>query len=265
MTTQQAQTTIRRKPELRGQTVVLIGGNAGVGLEAARLASAAGADIILTDRATAHLADPTDPSASVMTESVDPTDEAALDRFFRLLDRPIDHVVVTLGGPYVAPLTDFDFIRAQRYVEEQLWLPLHVARAAVGTVRPGGTLLFIGGCGARRSGVEVSLMSALTAARRDLIATLAAEVAPVRVNLIGAAYVNRPLSARLLGETLKQHRAVSGATLPIAHVVRPSDVAALAVHVMADCALTGATYDFDCEDQGGMTQASMTRSLRAPR
>jgi NAD(P)-dependent dehydrogenase (short-subunit alcohol dehydrogenase family) len=35
------------------------------------------------------------------------------------------------------------------------------------------------------------------------------------------------------------------ATLPIGRVVGPEDVAALAVHVMSNTALTGATYDVD--------------------
>ena len=35
------------------------------------------------------------------------------------------------------------------------------------------------------------------------------------------------------------------ATLPIRRVVSPSDVAALAVHIMSNTALTGATYDID--------------------
>jgi NAD(P)-dependent dehydrogenase (short-subunit alcohol dehydrogenase family) len=35
------------------------------------------------------------------------------------------------------------------------------------------------------------------------------------------------------------------AKLPIARVVEPADVAALAVHVMNNSALTGATYDID--------------------
>jgi NAD(P)-dependent dehydrogenase (short-subunit alcohol dehydrogenase family) len=33
--------------------------------------------------------------------------------------------------------------------------------------------------------------------------------------------------------------------LPIGRVVGPEDVAALAVHLMANTALTGATYDID--------------------
>jgi short-subunit dehydrogenase len=42
--------TIQREPELLGQTVVVIGSSAGVGLETARQARAAGAKLILTAR-----------------------------------------------------------------------------------------------------------------------------------------------------------------------------------------------------------------------
>ena len=40
----------RREPELLGQTVVVIGGSAGIGLETARRARAEGADVILAGR-----------------------------------------------------------------------------------------------------------------------------------------------------------------------------------------------------------------------
>ena len=40
-----------RTPELLGQTVVVIGGSAGIGLATARLARAEGADVILSARA----------------------------------------------------------------------------------------------------------------------------------------------------------------------------------------------------------------------
>jgi NAD(P)-dependent dehydrogenase (short-subunit alcohol dehydrogenase family) len=41
---------IHRKPELLGQTVVVIGGSAGIGLETARRACSEGARVILTGR-----------------------------------------------------------------------------------------------------------------------------------------------------------------------------------------------------------------------
>ena len=42
--------SIQREPELLGQTVVVIGGSAGIGLETARRARAEGAKVILTGR-----------------------------------------------------------------------------------------------------------------------------------------------------------------------------------------------------------------------
>ena len=84
-----------------------------------------------------------------------------------------------------------------------------------------------------------------TAALPPFTATLALEPAPLRVNLIAAGFVDTPLSASLLGDQLEQRRSTLRATLPISRVVGPADVAALAVHIMINTALTGATYDID--------------------
>jgi NAD(P)-dependent dehydrogenase (short-subunit alcohol dehydrogenase family) len=75
--------------------------------------------------------------------------------------------------------------------------------------------------------------------------TLALELAPVRVNLIAAGFVDTPLSASLLGDALDDRRTQLRATLPIGRVVEPADVAALAVHLMGNTAITGATFDID--------------------
>jgi len=88
-------------------------------------------------------------------------------------------------------------------------------------------------------------MAAATAAMPALIANLALEVAPIRVNLIAAGFVDTPLSASLLGDDLDQRRDHLRTTLPIGRVVGPADIAALAVHIMTNTALTGATCDID--------------------
>ena len=124
-------------------------------------------------------------------------------------------------------------------------LMVAVARHAAHRVRPGGTLLFMGGTAARHPAVGVGISSAMTAALPALTASLALEIAPVRVNLIAAGFVDTPLSASLLGDHLDDRRDELRATLPIGRVVEPDDVAALAVHIMTNTALTGATYDID--------------------
>jgi NAD(P)-dependent dehydrogenase (short-subunit alcohol dehydrogenase family) len=175
----------------------------------------------------------------------DATDFDRLARFFDALATPIDHLLVTGPGPYYAPLAQFDLDAARRDLEAHLLLPLLVARHAAGKVRPGGTLLFMGGTGGRRTAPGLSLISALTAALPAMTKNLALELAPVRVNLIAAGFVDTPLSAAILGDQLDARRQQLRTTLPIGRVVGPADVAALAVHLMTNTAVTGATFDID--------------------
>ena len=245
MTSEAIPVSARREPELAGQIVVVIGGSAGIGLETARRAQAEGAEVILTGRDPGRLRQAALELGAHRTAAFDATDLAALDRFFADLPEAINHVMVTGPGPYYAPLADLDRERAHRDFDAHLWLAIAVAKHAVGRVRPGGSLLFMGGTGGRRLGIGQSLIAAATAALPALISNLAVEVAPVRVNLIAAGFVDTPLSASLLGDRLEERRNELRATLPIGRVVGPADVASLAVHIMTNTALTGATYDID--------------------
>jgi NAD(P)-dependent dehydrogenase (short-subunit alcohol dehydrogenase family) len=234
-----------RAPELAGQTVVVIGGSAGIGLETARRARAEGADVIITGRDQDRLMEAASIVAPVRMAAFDVTDMTALEDFFHQLGGPIDHVMVTAGGPFYATLADMDFATARRHIDDHIWPILGVARYAAPMVRAGGTLIFMGGTGPRHPAVGQSVAAADNAALTALTANLALEIAPVRVNLIAAGFVDTPLSASLLGDHLDERRDQLRHDLPIRRVVGPADVAALAVHLMTNTALTGAIYDVD--------------------
>jgi NADPH:quinone reductase-like Zn-dependent oxidoreductase len=106
MTTDPVVAAGQREPELLGQTVVLIGGSAGIGLETARRARAEGADVILTGRNPERLQQAALEVGARSSAAFDATDSAALEQFFARLPEPIDHVMVTGPGPYYAPLAD---------------------------------------------------------------------------------------------------------------------------------------------------------------
>jgi NAD(P)-dependent dehydrogenase (short-subunit alcohol dehydrogenase family) len=244
-TTEVSASPRQREPQLTGQTVVLLGGSAGIGLETARLARAEGADVVLVGRTPERLHEAALEVDARSTAAFDATDPEALGRFFYDLPAAIDHVLITAGGPHYGPLAELDFADARRTVEEHLWLPLQLARMAVGKVRAGGSLVFMTGTGGRRSAVGLTVGGTLTVGSLALTRNLALELAPIRVNMIAAGFVDTPLSASLLGDQLEARRAELRETLPIGRVVQPEDVAALAVHLMANTALTGATYDID--------------------
>jgi NAD(P)-dependent dehydrogenase (short-subunit alcohol dehydrogenase family) len=229
-------------PLLAGQTVVVVGGTKGIGLETARLARAEGAAVIITARDPERLR-----SVGLELEaSIAAFDATDLDRVGQFFDElpPIDHILLTGPGPYYAPLPELDFAQAHLNYDAHLLLPLQVARHAAPRVRPGGTLLFMSGTGGRRA-ASGALISAHTAAVPALARNLAVELAPVRVNVIAAGFVDTPLSASLLGDELEQRREQLRSTLPIGRVVQPEDIAALAIHVMTNTAITGATIDID--------------------
>ena len=234
----------RHEPELSGQTVVVIGGTSGIGLETARRARAEGADLILAARDLDRLRR-VGAELGARVSAFDATDFQRLRGFFDELREPVDHVLVTGPGPYYAPLAELDLEKARRDLEAHLLMPLQVARSAAGKVRPGGTLLFMGGTGGRSTAPGFALISALTAAMPAMTKILALELAPIRVNLIAAGFVDTPLSAAILGDQIEARREQLRKTLPIGRVVGPADVAALAVHIMSNTALTGATYDVD--------------------
>jgi NADP-dependent 3-hydroxy acid dehydrogenase YdfG len=208
-------------PALTGQIVVVVGGSSGIGRETARAARDAGADIILTGRDPWRLEDAADELGALSASAFDATDCAAVARFFSALPGQIDHVMVTAGSQYCAPLAELDLEAARQSLGGQLLLPLQIGREATGRVRPGGTLIFTTSTGARHPGPGRAIAAIAAAAVPAIAANLAVEVAPVRVNVIAAG-----------------------------PVVAPDDVASLAVHLMTNTGVNGATYDIGGTEHG---------------
>ena len=231
--------------ELLGRTLVVIGGSSGIGLETARRARAEGATLIITARNSATLAQAARELDVHHTAAFDASDPRSLQSFFQDLPCEIDHVMVTAGAPHYGPPLQMAREDAARGLSAHLMLALDVARFCTARMKPTGSLIFMSGTGARRPHSGIGIAAPGTAAFPALVANLALEIAPIRVNLIAAGFVDTRLSASILGDALDERRAELCATLPIRRVVGPADVAALAVHLMVNTALTGATYDID--------------------
>src|ERR1700722_5419910 len=113
---------LQPEPGLLGQTVVVIGGTAGIGLETARRARAEGAKLILAARNPEHLEQVSRELGTLSTAAFDATNFDQLKRFFDELRAPIDHVLVTGPGPYYAPLAELEIEKVRRDAEAPLLL-----------------------------------------------------------------------------------------------------------------------------------------------
>src|SRR6186997_923893 len=137
---------VAREPRLLGQTVVVIGGSAGIGLETARLAGSEGGDVVLTGRNPERLEQAARELSARDSAAFDADDAAAVQRFFDELPAPIDHVLVAAytSGSY-APMLQRTSDEVGRAVGRRVTQVLEIARHAAPKMRPGGTLLLTGG------------------------------------------------------------------------------------------------------------------------
>ena len=108
MTNETTTTVATRGPELVGQIVVVIGGSAGISLETARRARAEGAEVVLAARNPERLEQAALELGAQSTATLDVNDAASLARFFEDLPTPIDHVMLTGGGPHYKPPLEMD-------------------------------------------------------------------------------------------------------------------------------------------------------------
>jgi NAD(P)-dependent dehydrogenase (short-subunit alcohol dehydrogenase family) len=237
---------VEREPQLLGQTVVVIGGSAGIGLETARLASREGADVILTGRDPERLAQAATDVSARSSAAFDADDAAAVKRFFGELPAPIDHVLVAAYTRRShGPMLELPSEEVGHGVGRRVTQVLEIARHAAPKMRP-GALLLTGGS-ARKFDRESGITPAAFAVLPPFTAALALELAPVRINLIQAGFVDTALASSYFedDEAVEARREGLRATLPVGRVVRPADIAALAVHLMTNTAVTGAVYDID--------------------
>ena len=83
MASETSATPTSREPELPGQTVVLLGGSAGIGLETARRARGEGAEVILVGRNPDRLEAAAAEVGAKSTAAFDAADAGSLESFFR--------------------------------------------------------------------------------------------------------------------------------------------------------------------------------------
>ncbi|SDZ06789.1 SDR family oxidoreductase [Herbiconiux ginsengi] len=230
---------------LDGQSVVVLGGSAGIGLAVARHALEAGAAVTITGRDSERLGAALGELPGARGQAFDAGDPAALTGFFAGLDRPVDHVFVSAGGPYYGRLADLDPEQAGRAIGKSLELMIRLAQLVPPLSRPGGSITLMSGTGSKHPAPGLTVIGATVASRAAAAANLALEIGPVRMNLIAAGFVDTPLSARLLGDGLDDRRRQLRETLPVHRVIEASDVADLALHLMTNTAITGVVYDLD--------------------
>ena len=210
------------EPQLAGQTVVVIGGSSGIGLETARRPAPEGAGVILAGRDADRLKQAAaEVGARAPRRSTPPTRPRS-SGFFARPAGPVDHVLVTGPGPYYAPLAELDRDRGQprlRTITSGCPSPWP-SRPSAGCgpaarccswAAPAAAAAGPGCRSSRRTPPRCPPWSPTWRSRSRRSGSTSSRPASS----------TRPLSATLLGADLDKRRAQLRATLPIRRVVEP--------------------------------------------
>jgi len=208
-------------PDLKGKTVVVLGGSYGIGAEICRLATAAGANVASHGRSTTglHVQD---------AESIRQAFESTANQF-----GSIDAVVLTAGVLRMNKLSETTAEEIMETVEVNYLAPINVAKAAFPYLRQSkGHLLYFTSSSYTRGRENYSLYSSTKAAVVNLTQALSEEwsAQDIKVNVINPERTATPMRSKAFGEE------------PPGSLLSAQQVAETSLEVLAS-QLTGAVID----------------------
>ncbi len=235
--------------DLDGTTVVVIGASSGQGLAVSRAAASFGARVVMASRTASKLeeavASVTGDARGVPTDMLDPASIASLfDEVGEL-----DHLVVTAVADevkYRSRFVDMTDEIATRSLDK-FWGSFNASRAAAPKIRPGGSITLTSSVAAFDPPADggFAMMNAASAAVATLGRSLAAELKPVRVNVIAPGVVDSGVWNTMSDRDREQFRSGYGTSLPVGHLGRPEELAAAFLYMMTNTYTTGAVLPVD--------------------
>jgi NAD(P)-dependent dehydrogenase (short-subunit alcohol dehydrogenase family) len=220
--------------------VVIMGGTAGIGLATAEQLTAAGAEVTVTGRDAAK-------AAAVQgrvkhAEQLDGTDAAKVAEFFERTGR-IDHLVLAFspGGGGVGPLRELPVETFRRAFEGKLFGYIHAIQHA----QVSGSITLISAASARAAMPGTAALAAANGAIERMVAPLAAELAPVRVNAVSPGVIDTDWWSFLDEDTRRAQFESIASGLPMQRVGTAADVADAIVYLIGATYVTGTVLAVD--------------------
>ena len=229
--------------ELRGKRVLVLGGSSGIGLATAKLAKELGAQVAITGRSEARLAEAKATLGEVDAWIGDITREEDTAQAFARLGA-VDHAFLAGGGAVFGKVVEVAQSELERIVQERIWAVVYVARAAAKHMNTGSITLMSGAIGSRVSPGS-AMKHAVLCATEGLARGLALELAPLRVNAIAPGYTQSPGFESLLGDDPAAKVREMSAKLPLKRVGRVEEVGQAVIALMTNDFINGEVLHVD--------------------
>jgi NAD(P)-dependent dehydrogenase (short-subunit alcohol dehydrogenase family) len=240
-----------------GQQVVIIGASSGIGEAAARAFAGKGADVVITGRSKERLDQAAQRIGSpVQVAELDATDRAALDAFFS--SRPaVDHLVLAAspGAVGVGPLASLAEAGLRAAFDGKLFAHVQSIQAALPRLRADGSVTIISAASARTAFAGTAALAGANGALEAMVAPLAVELAPLRVNAVSPGVIDTPWWGGLPSDQRQEYFDAVAAVTPVRRVGKPEDVAEAIVYLAGAGFVTGTVLE--CTGGLNLTAAAL--------
>lgn len=228
---------------LAGKSILITGGSRGIGRAAALLAARAGADVGVTFHTRAAEAEAVAREVRALGRRAfagggDLADPAVVERVFREARAAfggLDHFVANAGvwPPEDVPLARMGDARWRGTLAQNLDAVFLTTRAALGLLRPGGSIVLVSSTAGQRGEAYHADYAATKGALIAMTKSLCVECAPdIRVNCVAPGWVDTEMSAG----PLAADRARIEATIPLRRIPPAEDLAGPIVFLCSDWA-----------------------------
>ena len=238
---------------LSNKKVVIIGASSGIGLAVAKMVTKLDASVVMSSRTKDKLeraADSTEGRTETIT--VDILDENSVNALFERVGS-FDHLVVTAVADenlLRSPLVDMDTKTALRGMEK-FWGTFFAVRAAAKKIAQNGSITITSSVSIFKPSGNggVSVMSAASGAVAVFGRTLAAELAPIRVNVIAPGVVDTSVWNNQSDSERADLTKWAERSLPARHLGQPEELARAILSLITNSYITGVILPVD----GGLT------------
>lgn len=240
-----------------GQRVVIIGASAGIGEAAAKAFGARAAAVTITGRSRQRL----DLTAQrigcpVQVAEVDATSRGALDSFFAATGA-VDHLVLTAspGAVGVGPIATLDEAALRQAFDGKFFAHVNALQAALPHLRPDGSVTIVTAASARAAFAGTAGIAAANGALETMVAPLAVELAPLRVNAVSPGVIDTHWWNAMPGDQRRAYFDSVAAVSPVHRVGKPDDVADAIVYLASAGFVTGTVLE--CAGGFNLTAAAL--------
>ena len=240
-----------------GQRVVIIGASAGIGEAAARTFAARNAAVTITGRSKERL----DQAAQrigypVQVAELDATDSGALTSFFATAGT-VDHLVLAAspGAVGVGPIATLDEAALRQAFDGKFFAHVKAIQAALPHLRPDGSVTIITAASARAAFAGTAGIAAANGALETIVAPLAVELAPLRVNAVSPGVIDTHWWNAMPDDQRQGYFGAVAATSPVRRVGQPEDVADAIVYLAGAGFVTGTVLE--CTGGANLTAGAL--------